>query len=172
MEAALMNHEDAAFTLSQPSPLRCFGVPDWSNEHAMSTTPLLSIGLFLYNGERFLEAAIDSILNQTFQDFELIISDNCSTDRSEEICRVCGPGFPHSLLPRRKQHGRRLEPEECLFQGHRQVLQMGAHDDMIQPDFLRLCVDALEADDSLVVAHTLTRASTSMASLSKTTSGG
>ena len=32
-----------------------------------------------------------------------------------------------------------------------------AHDDMIQPDFLRLCVDALEADDSLVVAHTFTR---------------
>jgi glycosyltransferase involved in cell wall biosynthesis len=53
----------------------------------MSTTPLVSIGLFLYNGDRFLAAAIESILNQTFQDFELIISDNCSTDRSEEICR-------------------------------------------------------------------------------------
>ena len=53
----------------------------------MSTTPLVSIGLFLYNGERFLEAAIESFLNQTFKDFELIISDNCSTDRSDEICR-------------------------------------------------------------------------------------
>jgi glycosyltransferase involved in cell wall biosynthesis len=54
----------------------------------MSTNPLVSIGLFLYNGDRFLAAAIESILNQTFQDFELIISDNCSTDRSEEIRRM------------------------------------------------------------------------------------
>src|ERR1700677_5385801 len=80
-------------------------MPDWSNE-SMSTAPLLSIGLFLYNGDRFLEAAIDSILNQTFRDFELIISDNCSTDRSGEICR-------------------RFAAQGCLFQGRRQVLQMG-----------------------------------------------
>ena len=46
----------------------------------MSTTPLLSIGLFLYNGEKFLAAAIESILNQTFTDFELIISDNRSNN--------------------------------------------------------------------------------------------
>jgi glycosyltransferase involved in cell wall biosynthesis len=53
----------------------------------MSNTPLVSIGLFLYNGERFLEAAIDSILNQTFKDFELIISDNCSTVKSVDDLR-------------------------------------------------------------------------------------
>ena len=53
----------------------------------MSTKPLVSIGLFLYNGDRFLEAAIESFLNQPFRDFELIISDNCSTDKSDEICR-------------------------------------------------------------------------------------
>ena len=124
----------------------------------MSTTPLLSIGLFLYNGERFLEAAIESILNQTFRDFELIISDNCSTDRSGEICRrFAAPGFPHSVLPRRNNMGAGWNLRNVYFKAMGKYFKWATHDDMIQPDFLRLCIDALEADDSLVVAHTLTR---------------
>ena len=49
--------------------------------------PRVSIGLPVYNGERFLVEAIESVLNQTLSDFELIISDNASTDRTEQICR-------------------------------------------------------------------------------------
>jgi glycosyltransferase involved in cell wall biosynthesis len=45
----------------------------------MNSAPLVSVGLFVYNGERFIEEALQSILNQTFTDFELIISDNAST---------------------------------------------------------------------------------------------
>jgi glycosyltransferase involved in cell wall biosynthesis len=51
----------------------------------MNSTPLVSVGLFVYNGERFMEGALNSILNQTFTDFELIVSDNASTDRTGEI---------------------------------------------------------------------------------------
>src|SRR6266849_7140404 len=47
----------------------------------------VSIGLPVYNGERFLAEAIDAVLNQSFRDLELIISDNASTDRTAEICR-------------------------------------------------------------------------------------
>ena len=48
-----------------------------------NSTPLVSVGLFVYNGERFIEEALHSILNQTFTDFELIISDNASkTERA------------------------------------------------------------------------------------------
>ncbi|MBK8267411.1 MAG: glycosyltransferase family 2 protein [Planctomycetes bacterium] len=49
--------------------------------------PKISVGMPVYNGERFLRQAIDSILGQTFSDFELIISDNASTDSTPEICR-------------------------------------------------------------------------------------
>jgi glycosyltransferase involved in cell wall biosynthesis len=48
----------------------------------------LSIGLPVYNGEKFLEKCLDSLLAQTFSDFELIISDNASTDNTEAICRT------------------------------------------------------------------------------------
>ena len=50
--------------------------------------PTVSVGLAVYNGENYLREAIDSILNQTFRDFELIISDNASTDRTAEICQI------------------------------------------------------------------------------------
>ena len=49
--------------------------------------PLVSIGVPVYNGDNYLEATLDSILDQTFKDFELVICDNASTDRTEAICR-------------------------------------------------------------------------------------
>jgi len=53
-----------------------------------NNAPTVSIGMPVYNGERFITEAIDSILAQTFTDFELIISDNASTDGTEAICNV------------------------------------------------------------------------------------
>ncbi len=51
------------------------------------SAPVITVGMPVYNGERYLEEAIQSVLRQTFEDFVLIISDNASTDRTEEICR-------------------------------------------------------------------------------------
>ena len=125
----------------------------------MSTaTPLLSIGLFLYNGEKFLAGAIESILNQTFRDFELIISDNCSSDQSGEICRHYAAQDSRIRYYRNERNmgaGWNLRRVYELSTG--KYFKQAAHDDMIQQDYLRLCVDALEADESLVLAHSLTR---------------
>ena len=49
--------------------------------------PRVSIGLPVFNGEQFLPEAVDSLLRQTYSDFELVISDNGSTDCTETICR-------------------------------------------------------------------------------------
>lgn len=54
----------------------------------MSFEPQISIGMPVYNGEKYLSQAIESILTQSFPEFELIISDNASTDRTMEICRA------------------------------------------------------------------------------------
>jgi glycosyltransferase involved in cell wall biosynthesis len=48
---------------------------------------MVSIGMPVYNGEKYIREALDSLLSQTFTDFELIISDNCSTDSTPEICK-------------------------------------------------------------------------------------
>ena len=53
----------------------------------MPSAPLVSVGLPVFNGERFLPASLASLMGQTFTDFELIISDNASTDRTPEICQ-------------------------------------------------------------------------------------
>ena len=50
--------------------------------------PRVSIGMPVFNSEKYLEAAIDSVLAQTYTNFELIISDNASTDQTPEICRA------------------------------------------------------------------------------------
>lgn len=52
----------------------------------LKNAPLVSIGMPVYNGERYIKEALDSLLSQTFNDFELIISDNASTDATEKIC--------------------------------------------------------------------------------------
>lgn len=58
------------------------------NTFSDSKSPQVSIGMPVYNGAKFICEALDSLLTQTFTDFELIISDNASTDDTEAICRA------------------------------------------------------------------------------------
>lgn len=51
-------------------------------------SPLVSVGMPVYNGGRYIEAALDSLLSQSYGNFELNISDNASTDETETICRA------------------------------------------------------------------------------------
>ena len=57
------------------------------NPQPICRNPQVSIGMPVYNGDQYIREALDSLLAQTFTDFELIISDNASTDRTSEICR-------------------------------------------------------------------------------------
>ena len=54
----------------------------------MDNAPLVSIGLPVFNGEKHIQQALDSLLAQSYDNFELNISDNASTDGTEEICRL------------------------------------------------------------------------------------
>jgi len=124
----------------------------------MYSTPLLSVGLFVHNGERFLEDALRSILNQTFRDFELIISDNSSTDRTGEISQD---------YAKRESRIRYYRSEKNMGAGWnmRRVYELAtgkyfkwaAADDMLEPEFLRRCVEVLESDPACVVAYPKTR---------------
>lgn len=66
--------------------------------------PKVSIGMPVYNGEAFIRAAVESLLAQTFKDFELIISDNASTDLTEKICRDYASKDPRIRYVRQKNN--------------------------------------------------------------------
>jgi glycosyltransferase involved in cell wall biosynthesis len=65
-------------------------IPSTAAQNGLRTAgsvPLITMGLPVYNGENYLGLALESLLAQTFPDWELILSDNGSTDRTEAICR-------------------------------------------------------------------------------------
>ena len=53
----------------------------------MTAAPRLTIGLPVYNGEKLIAESIEALLGQSYEDFELIVSDNASTDSTGDICR-------------------------------------------------------------------------------------
>jgi glycosyltransferase involved in cell wall biosynthesis len=120
--------------------------------------PLLSIGLPVWNGEQFIEEAIESHLCQSFDDFELIISDNHSIDRTEAICRSFAARDPRVRYVRQASNlgaAKNYDFTVQLAQG--KYFKWSAHDDVLLPTFLAECVAAHERDPSTVLAYTLIR---------------
>ncbi|MBV9481122.1 MAG: glycosyltransferase family 2 protein [Acidobacteria bacterium] len=123
----------------------------------MYSTPLVSIGLFVYNGDRFLEETLDSILNQTFTDFELIISDNASTDRTGEIAKAYAKHDDRIRYYRNEKNmgaGWNIRRVYELATG--KYFKQAAADDILRPEFLQRCVEILENDPDCVVAYAKT----------------
>jgi len=117
--------------------------------------PRVSIGMPVYNGERFLKQTLDSILTQTFGDFELIISDNASTDATERICQEYANRDPRiryycneTNLGAARNYNRTFE----LSTG--EYFKWAAHDDFLAPTFLERCVDVLDNQPSVVLCYT------------------
>lgn len=111
----------------------------------MDNKPLVSIGLPVYNGENFLEEAIHSILNQTFTDFELIISDNGSTDRTEDICRHFAKLDKRiKYYQSQNNQGASWNFNNTFHLSQGTYFKWAAHDDIIEPFYLEKCVSVLE----------------------------
>ena len=119
------------------------------------TAPQLSIGLPVYNGENFLDEALSSILAQDFFEFELIICDNASTDRTEAICR------DFCRRDRRIRYFR--NPANIGASGNwNRVFELStgeffkwiAHDDLHEHDFLSGTLEILRSEPDVIVAFT------------------
>lgn len=116
--------------------------------------PLVSIGMPVYNGESFLENALNSILAQTFRDFELIISDNASTDQTEAICRRYANADPRIRYVRNPQNmgaGWNFDRVAELATG--KYFKWACYDDLCALDFLQRCIEILEQDPKTVLAY-------------------
>jgi glycosyltransferase involved in cell wall biosynthesis len=119
--------------------------------------PRLTLGLPVYNGERFLAASLDALLAQTFTDFELIISDNCSTDRSGEIARQYEAKDSRVRYVRHSQNrGSTFNHNFVIEQSRGEFFKWVSHDDLYAPDLLQRCIDTLDSRPEIVLAHAWT----------------
>ena len=119
--------------------------------------PRLSIGMPVYNGADFLADAFDSLLSQTFVDFELIVSDNGSTDETEQICREYAARDLRIRYHREEANRGACWNFNRVFELARgSYFKFAAHDDLCAPDFLERCVAVLDDDPSVVCCHTRT----------------
>ncbi|HYZ16448.1 MAG TPA: glycosyltransferase [Candidatus Acidoferrum sp.] len=118
------------------------------------TPPLVSIGLPVYNGERFVAQAIESILAQSFTDLELVICDNASTDATPEICRRYATRDARVRYERSPQNrGAAYNYNRVTALSRGKYIRHAAHDDVLAPTNIERCVEILEADPGIALAY-------------------
>jgi len=115
--------------------------------------PLVTIGLPVHNGENFLGEALDTLRAQTLDDFELVVSDNASTDRTAEIVEVAASEDPRIRYVRQATNiGAAANFNFVFTEARGKYFCWASHDDRWAPEFLARCVKALDADGEAVVA--------------------
>jgi glycosyltransferase involved in cell wall biosynthesis len=116
--------------------------------------PRLSVGLPVYNGQRYIREALDALLAQSFTDFELIISDNASTDDTQEICRSYAGQDPRIRYIRQARNiGLNPNHNFVVRQARGEYFKWAAHDDLYGRDLLARCVAALDEYPDVVLSH-------------------
>ncbi len=119
--------------------------------------PRVSIGLPVYNGEEFLAEALESVLAQTFTQFEVVICDNASTDGTAGICSEFGRRDPRiRYLRNDKNLGAAPNYNRTFELATGEYFKWLAHDDFIAPTFLERCVEALDNNPEAVLVCPLT----------------
>lgn len=114
---------------------------------------LVSIGMPVYNGEETMTAALDSLIAQTYSNFELHISDNCSTDNTAKVCERYLGLDPRISYSRNERNVGALANFDILLQAATGDLFMwAACDDVWEPDFIAELVRLLDADPTQVLA--------------------
>jgi glycosyltransferase involved in cell wall biosynthesis len=118
--------------------------------------PLISIGLPVFNGEEYLSQAIESVLAQTFTDLELVLSDNASTDRTEEICREFAGRDPRVRYSRNDRNlGAAPNYNRAFALSSGSYFKWAAHDDTLDPAYLETCWRRLDAEPDAVLCQSL-----------------
>lgn len=121
-------------------------------------TPLLCIGVPVRNGEAYLAEALDCAISQSFGDFELVISDNASTDATSDICRTFADRDRRIRYTRVDRNIGAGPNFNRVFAFCRSPLfKWMPHDDLLAPDYLERCVRLLKADAGAVLAHAAVR---------------
>ena len=120
----------------------------------MSVQPRLTIGLPVYNGEKYIAESLEALLGQSFTDFELIISDNASTDSTGEICRRY-EDQDSRVRYFRQSRNIGLSPNHNFVaeRARGELFKWASNDDLYARDLLERCIDALDKYPDIVLAH-------------------
>lgn len=116
--------------------------------------PVISIGLPVHNGARFLATSIDSVLAQTFTDFELIISDNASTDETEAICRAYAARDPRIRYFRQPDNVGAARNWNIVVELARgEFFKWASANDYCVPQTLEQCLEVMRAEPEVVLCY-------------------
>jgi glycosyltransferase involved in cell wall biosynthesis len=116
--------------------------------------PLVSIGVPVFNGEGFLEVALDSFRAQTFSDFELIISDNASNDGTQAICEAYVRRDGRIRYIRQKSNiGAPRNWNVLVHEARGIFFKWASANDYCSPMMLQECIDVMKADPGVVLCY-------------------
>lgn len=123
-------------------------------ERVEPAAPIVTLGVPLFNGALYLASALDSLIAQTFDRFEIVISDNGSTDGTEEICRRYAALDPRIRYFRHDiNRGATWNHNFLIMEARGRYFRWHHYDDLCEPSHLERCVAALEANPGAVLAY-------------------
>jgi glycosyltransferase involved in cell wall biosynthesis len=115
--------------------------------------PLVSIGMPVYNGEKNIKNALDSLLAQSFSEFELIISDNGSNDETEDICREYKSRDRRIIYIRHEENrGAFFNFNFVLTLSRGEFFMWAAHDDEWDPEFIQRNLEILKSYNDVIAS--------------------
>lgn len=116
--------------------------------------PLVSVGIPVFNGSNYIKQAIESVLKQSYADIELLISDNCSTDNTYEICKSYMESDPRIILSRNESNlGAAPNFNKVFHLASGKYFMWLSHDDYIELNFIKECINILELSSSTVLCQ-------------------
>lgn len=120
--------------------------------------PLISIGLPVYNGAKHIASAVDSVVNQTLEDLELVISDNASTDETQEICESIAERDPRIRYYRNSENLGAAANFNRVFQlSTAPFFKWLGHDDFLEPEAMEKALEVIQEEPTISIVHWLER---------------
>ena len=117
--------------------------------------PLVSIGLPVFNGEKLIAEAVTSLLAQEMPDFELIISDNASTDNTLKICEELQKKDNRILIYRNEKNVGSVRNFDFVAKmATGKYFMWASHDDLWSSEYIKKCLIPLESNKNIVMVYT------------------
>ncbi len=123
------------------------------NTTSPNAPPLVTVGIPVFNEEKFVQSALSSLIEQSYENIEIIISDNCSTDRTSAICDEFSQQHAHVSVYR-TDHNIGSVPNfiRVLEMARGKYFMWAAGHDLWTKNYISECVSALEAQDNATIA--------------------